>query len=626
MSILSLDDVNRTVLDALKPPPLRYYLLLLALAGCIGTFFMVWLYQIKTGMGVAGISWPVGWGVYIGNFVFWVGIAHSGTLISAILKLVRAKWRNAVSRSAEAMTVFAVMTAGLFPLIHLGRVWVFYFILPYPSERHLWPNFVSPLIWDVLAVSTYLTVSTIFFYVGMIPDLAAARDRWTRTHGPGHPRTAFFRTLSLGWTGSGKQWAHYGRGYLFFAALATPLVVSVHSVVSWDFAMALLQGWHTTILAPYFVAGAIHSGLAMVLTLIIPLRKILHLEQVITVDHMEAVAKTMLVTTCIVAAAYIIEPFMDWYSGAVIDRQYLAWFTGGWIAGLYWVLPFLVVLPPLLFVFRRMRRNIALLFIASIVINIGMWLERVFIVISGTAHDYLPHVWGSYLPTWVEDTITLGSFTFFFFLFIVFSKTLPVVPMSEYKEDLAGEKEPPEQDAAVSRSPDVKHERGGILALFDAPELLQRAIESLRGTVFDRFETYAPIHLESAARSSGRAVSPVRLWTLFGALAGIAGGFALAAGTASVNMLVVGGKPPVSFIPFCIVGFEGGVLLGSIANLAGLIVHARLGRFDPPPWYDPRFSVDRYGLFVACAPETSSEAASLLEGASPEEVRYVPQQ
>jgi len=274
---LTNTQIDDAILGAMSPARPRYMFAMLGLGGLVTLFFGLWIHQVRTGMGVAGINSPVGWGVYIASFVFWVGIAHSGTLISAILHLVRARWRTAVARSAEAMTIFAVMTAGLFPLIHLGRLGVFYFILPYPTTRQVYPNFLSPLVWDVVAISTYFTVSLVFWYVGLLPDLAAARDRWRRLYGPDHPRTRFYRAVAMGWSGSGNQWRHHGRAYLFFAALATPLVISVHSVVSWDFAMSILPGWHTTMFPPYFVAGAIHSGLAMVIVLLLPLRKLLGL-------------------------------------------------------------------------------------------------------------------------------------------------------------------------------------------------------------------------------------------------------------------------------------------------------------------------------------------------------------
>ncbi|MBW2407986.1 MAG: polysulfide reductase NrfD, partial [Deltaproteobacteria bacterium] len=308
MTELTFAKIDQIVLDTLKPPNRSYWvtvglLFLGVLAGAA-----CWIYQILTGIGVAGMNNPVAWGTYLINFVFWVGIAHSGTLISAILHLLRAGWRNPIARAAETMTVFAVCIAGLFPFIHLGRVWLVFYMLPVPNQRNLWQNFQSPLMFDVVAISTYLTVSSLFWYTGMLPDLAVVRDRATGL------RKKIFTVISLGWTGAHEQWRHYARGYLFFAALATPLVISVHSVVSWDFALGVVPGWHTTIFAPYFVAGAIHSGLAMVLTLMIPLRKIFHYEKIITTGVLENVAKTIIFTGLIVGFAYATEFFMAWYS------------------------------------------------------------------------------------------------------------------------------------------------------------------------------------------------------------------------------------------------------------------------------------------------------------------------
>jgi Ni/Fe-hydrogenase subunit HybB-like protein len=300
---LTYGEIDRTVLDTLRPPSGGYWLVIMVLILGVLVGAACWGYQIFIGIGAGGQNIPVAWGTYLINFVFWVGIAHSGTLISAILHLMRAGWRNPIARAAETMTVFAVSIAGLFPFIHLGRVWMVYYMLPYPNQRYLWPNFQSPLVFDVVAISTYLTVSSLFWYTGLLPDLAAVRDRATGL------RQKIFTILSLGWTGKHEQWRHYTRGYLFFAALATPLVVSVHSVVSWDFALSAVPGWHSTIFAPYFVAGAIHSGLAMVLTLMIPLRKIFHYERIVTMKILEAVAKTIIFTGLIVGYAYGIEYF-----------------------------------------------------------------------------------------------------------------------------------------------------------------------------------------------------------------------------------------------------------------------------------------------------------------------------
>jgi Ni/Fe-hydrogenase subunit HybB-like protein len=298
LSELTFAKIDQTVLDTLKPPSRSYWLIVAMLFMGVLAGAACWGYQILVGVGVAGMNNPVAWGTYLINFVFWVGIAHSGTLISAILHLLRAGWRNPIARAAETMTVFAVCTAGLFPFIHLGRMWLVFYMLPIPNQRNLWQNFQSPLMFDVVAISTYLIVSSLFWYTGMLPDLAIIRDRATGF------RKKIFTVISLGWTGAHEQWRHYTRGYLFFAALATPLVISVHSVVSWDFALGVAPGWHTTIFAPYFVAGAIHSGLAMVLTLMIPLRKIFHYEKIITIKVLESVAKTIVFTGLIVGFAY----------------------------------------------------------------------------------------------------------------------------------------------------------------------------------------------------------------------------------------------------------------------------------------------------------------------------------
>ena len=616
-------DINETILAPLRPPRAGYVVALALLATTILWAFTCWTYQVNTGMGVSGLGHPVGWGVYIGNFVFWVGIAHSGTLISAILFLVRSRWRTAVARSAEAMTVFAVMTAGLFPLIHLGRLWVIYYILPYPSVRQLWPNFLSPLVWDVVAVSTYFTVSSIFFFVGMIPDLGAARDRCRERLGNDHPQTWLYRILSLGWTGNGNQWRHHGRSYLFFAALATPLVVSVHSVVSWDFAMGLLPGWHTTIFAPYFVAGAIHSGLAMVLTLLIPLRYLLRMEKYITMDHFRAVAETMLVTTAVVGYAYAVEPFIAWYSGNLYEQQFAWWRAVGWMRLVYWSLPLLNVAVPLFLLSYRVRTNLTALFVISILVNIGMWLERVFIVVGSTSHDFLPHNWGTYTPSWVEISITVGAFAWFFFLFLLFTKICPTVAISDVKEDLV-RGDNPHHDLVDEEQ--LAQGQGGtarIWAIYERPEQLIEALKTALKAGCGHAEVYSPRRLHETEAILGRGPSPVRLWTLIGALSGCIGGFSLAIYAASVNQIITGGKPAVSLIPFCVVGFEGTILLGTLGNFAGMLFNSRLGRVRVPEGYDPRLSRDRYGMLISCPTEYLEKTREVLDATEAEKLHVV---
>jgi molybdopterin-containing oxidoreductase family membrane subunit len=420
--------IDRDILATLDSPGRLYYLLLgITLLG-VGVGAYCWWVQIRTGIGATGLNNPVGWGVYITNFVFWVGIAHSGTLISAILYLLRAKWRTSVFRSAEAMTVIALMTAGLFPLIHLGKPGLFYWLLPYTNQRDLWPNFQSPLLWDFFAVMTYFIVSLMFLYLGLLPDLATLRDHWKGA------RQRLYAVLSLGWRGSAGEWRHYLRAYGFFAALATPLVVSVHSVVSWDFAMSIVPGWHSTIFAPYFVAGAIHSGLAMVITLLIPLRSVFRLHDYLTVKHLENLAKVVVFTGIIVGYSYLMEFFIAWYSGNPAEKGVFVYRVLGDYAVEFWGMIIFNSLLPLAFLWSRVRTSIPLLFVIGILINVGMWLERFVIIVTSLSHEYLPYAWGNYRPTLIEVGITVGSFSLFSMLFLVFLKVFPSVSITEIKE------------------------------------------------------------------------------------------------------------------------------------------------------------------------------------------------
>ncbi|GAB4380811.1 MAG: polysulfide reductase NrfD [Calditrichia bacterium] len=421
--------LEKDVLAAMQKPHPVYWVALVICAGLFAMGLGLWFYQMLHGMGVAGINNPVGWGVYITDFVFWVGIAHSGTLISAVLFLFRAKFRNVFNRSAEAMTVFAVMTAGLFPLIHLGRAWLFYWLFPYPNQRALWVNFQSPLIWDVFAVSTYFTISAIFWYVGMIPDLAIVRRLANGF------RKKIYSLFSLGWSGSRRQWWHYNKLYIFLAAFATPLVISVHSVVSWDFAMSIIPGWHTTIFAPYFVAGAIFSGTAMVLTLVIPMRKIFRLEKYITIDHFEKITKVLLFTSIIVTYSYIVEFALAFYGGHKFEEAHFTYRLLGDYRFLYWIMVFCNSLLPLSLFIRKLRRSVPYLFVLSLFVNVGMWLERFVIIVTSLARDFDPYNWGLYTPSIVEIGITVGSFAMFFMFFLIFTKVLPILSITEMKEE-----------------------------------------------------------------------------------------------------------------------------------------------------------------------------------------------
>ncbi len=386
-------------------------------------------YQISVGIGTWGLNRTVGWGFDITNFVFWVGIGHAGTLISAILFLFRQRWRTSINRSAEAMTLFAVMCAGLFPLIHMGRPWLFFWIAPYPNFRGpLWVNFRSPLLWDFFAISTYFIISAVFWYVGLIPDMATLRDR-TRSK----IKKAIYGVMSFGWNGSARTWVRYETVYLLLAAFATPLVLSVHSIVSMDFATAVIPGWHTTIFPTYFVAGAVFSGFAMVLTLMLIARKVLNYEEYITVDHIEKMCKIILVTGGIVALAYSMEIFMAWYSVNEYERFVILNRALGPYAWAFRIMVLCnVVLPQLLWI-KSMRRNLLIVFLMSIVINIGMWFERFVIVVTSLHRDFLPSSWAMYSPTLIEIATLAGSFGLFFTCFLLFARFFPFIAISEVK-------------------------------------------------------------------------------------------------------------------------------------------------------------------------------------------------
>ncbi|AWV90138.1 NrfD/PsrC family molybdoenzyme membrane anchor subunit [Bradymonas sediminis] len=398
-----------------------FLLLLVFLAGLAAT--------TSVGMGVVGLNSPVGWGVFIVTFVFWIGIGHAGTLISAILFLFNQGWRTAINRSAEAMTIFAVMTAGIFPLMHTGRPWFAYWLFPLPNGRGpLWVNFNSPLLWDVFAVSTYATISVVFWYTGLVPDLATIRDRAK------HPlRKKIYGALSIGWTGGNRAWRHYEMAYLMLAGIATPLVLSVHTIVSFDFAVSVIPGWHTTIFPPYFVAGAIFSGFGMVLTLSIVLRAVFNLKDYITINHIELCAKILLLTSMVVGIAYATEFFIAYYSGTTGERFHFA----NRMFGPYWWASVLMygnncLLPQVLW-FKKARRNIPLIFVLSICVNIGMWFERYVIFVVSLHRDYLPSSWGIYDFKPVDFMLLYGSFGMFLVLFLLFCRVLPTITIFEVK-------------------------------------------------------------------------------------------------------------------------------------------------------------------------------------------------
>jgi molybdopterin-containing oxidoreductase family membrane subunit len=385
-------------------------------------------YLVWEGTGIWGLNNPVGWGWAIINFVWWVGIGHAGTLISAILFLFRQGWRTAINRFAEAMTIFAVMCAGIFPAIHVGRIWVVYWMFPIPNQMQMWPNFNSPLLWDVFAVSTYFTVSLLFWYVGLVPDFATLRDRVKSKIG-----RMIYGFFALGWTGGNRQWQNYEKSYLILAGLATPLVLSVHTIVSFDFAVSIIPGWHTTIFPPYFVAGAIFSGFAMVMTLMIIARKIYGLEDIMTINHIEKMNMIILVTGTMVGFAYVMEFFIAWYGGVEYEKFAFINRAIGPYAWAYWMMFLCNVFSPQFFWSKRMRRSVTASFILSIVVNIGMWFERFVITVTSLAQDFLPGSWGYYSPTWVDVLTYVGTFGLFFTNFLLFLRFMPMVAIAEIK-------------------------------------------------------------------------------------------------------------------------------------------------------------------------------------------------
>jgi len=380
------------------------------------------------GIGLWGVNIPVGWGLDILNFVWWIGIGHAGTLISAILLLLRQKWRTSINRFAEAMTLFAVAQAGVFPLMHLGRPWLGYWLFPYPNTMGIWPQFRSPLMWDVFAVSTYATVSAMFWFVGLIPDFATLRDRANSK-----PFRMIYGMLAMGWRGSARHWHRYETAYLLLAGLATPLVLSVHTIVSFDFAVGIIPGWHATIFPPYFVAGAIYAGFAMVLLLTIPLRKVYGLESFITMRHMHNMAKVMLATGLIVVYGYTVEAFFGWYSGNQYERFMIWNRMHGPYAPYYWALILCNGVTPQLLWFKKIRSKLLVLWLISLVVSIGMWLERFVIVVTSLHRDFLPSSWGFYSPTQWDWAMFIGTIGFFFALLFLFIRFLPMISIFEMR-------------------------------------------------------------------------------------------------------------------------------------------------------------------------------------------------
>lgn len=426
-----LDNLFTKPLD--EKPNKKFYIALSITVSMMSLLLIGFGLTFYYGIGMWGNNNPVGWAFDIVNFVFWVGIGHAGTLISAILFLFRQKWRTGIARFAEGMTIFAVMTAGLFPLFHVGRPWLAGYLFPYPNQHSMWVNFTSPLLWDVFAVSTYFTVSLVFWYVGLIPDFATLRERTTSKI-----KHVLYSVFSLGWRFSNRHWQHYEMVYLILAGFATPLVLSVHTIVSFDFAVSIVPGWHTTIFPPYFVAGAVFSGFAMVQNVLIIVRKIFNYEHIITLDTLEKMNKIMMLTGSMVGYAYAMEFFIAWYSG--VQAETFAFFNRalGPYAWAYWIMITCNVVSPQLFWFKKIRRSIPIMFMVAVFVNVGMWFERFVIIVTSLSRDFLPSSWAYYKPTLVDGMILLGSFGFFFTWILLFTKGLPVVSMAEVKAVVDG--------------------------------------------------------------------------------------------------------------------------------------------------------------------------------------------
>jgi len=423
-------DLDSKVFGWLNSISLGYLVVFLPLAGLVGLGFLTWLIQMIMGIGIAGIRRPVFWGFYISNFVFWIGISHSGTLISAILRVLKVEWRRPLTRAAEAMTVFALSVGALFPIIHLGRPWRFYWLLPYPNWRGLWPNFHSPLLWDMLAIFTYVTASLLFLYFPLVPDLAAARD-----HTHGRIRHRLYGILSLGWRGSQQQWHRLELAMKVFTIVVIPVAVSVHSIVSWDFGMTIQPGWNSTVFAPYFVLGAIYSGTAALITVLIAVRRALGLTDYLTVRHFDRLGKILQAVAVLWFYFFFADFLTHWYSNRPVEKHIEELLVFGSLAPLWWgMLVVNLVIPFVSLWFRRVRTSMAAMLVISLLVNVGMWTERYLIVVGANMRNYLSYNWGTYWPRWPEIVITVFTFSMFAFMYVVFSKIVPLISLWEVKE------------------------------------------------------------------------------------------------------------------------------------------------------------------------------------------------
>jgi len=616
---LSLADITDTVARPLESaPPRGWYIALGIGLALLGVFALSVSWLFWEGVGIWGNNIPVAWGWPITNFVFWVGIGHAGTLISAVLFLFRQRWRTSINRAAEAMTLFAVICALMFPLIHTGRPWVAYWMLPIPNQMGLWPQFRSPLMWDVFAVNIYFTVSILFWYVGLIPDLATMRDRSTSK-----VKQIIFGVFALGWRGSQRHWAHYEKAYLLLAGLATPLVLSVHSVVSFDFAVSQLPGWHSTLFPPYFVAGAIFSGLAMVITLMVLCRVAFKLQDIVTPLHFDRMTKLILAMSWIVGYAYTIEFFTAWYSGNPFESFAFANRAEGPMAWAFWIMVTCNVVVPQIFWFKKARTHMGILFVASLLINVGMWFERFVIVVTSLHRDFLPSSWDSFTPTLWDVATLAGSFGLFLTLFCLFVRFVPMVAMSEVKGAVAAAA-PPQRRVQKKNETDGTETRpqsgtpDGLLAELDCAEALVSAAERLRDAGYRTWDAHSPYPVHGLDEAMALPRSRVPLYVLVLGLGGAAAGFVMQWwASAAAYPLVVSGKPLFSWPAFIPITFECAILGGALGAVVGFLAESRLPQHYSPLFRLPRFdraTNDGFYISVSSRDPLFDKARELLEG------------
>ena len=571
-----------------------------------GFFFtlggLMTIYVISTGIGVWGMNSPVGWAFDITNFVFWVGIGHAGTLISAILFLFRQKWRSSLNRFAEAMTLFAVACAGLFVTIHLGRAWLFWYLIPAPSANQIYPNYRSALSWDFAAVATYATVSTMFWYYGLIPDFASLRDRAS-----GKARRLIYGLLALGWRGSGRHWHNYETAYLMLAGLATPLVVSVHTIVSFDFATSVIPGWHSAIFPPYFVNGAIFSGLSMVITLIVPLRVLCGLKDLVTVRHLENMCKLILATGLLLCYGYLLEFANAWYCGNAYEQFVFTNRMTGPYAWCFWTMIFCNVFAPQFFWFRWFRTTPWAMVCVAICVNIGMWFERFVIVVTSLSQDFLPSSWGIFYPTWVDMALLAGGFGLFATPFLLFIRFVPMVALSEVKAALP-EADPhhptgPESETQTVGPTPIDVPDGplfGAMARFRGPGALVAAVERLRAAGYRRIDTYSPYPVHGIDAALGLGRSKVPLFSLAGGIFGLSFAQCIQWYQSTIGYpLITGGKPINSTEAFVPIDFETMILYAAFGSVGAMLLLNGLPRLYHPVFRGRSFAkVTDDGFFL----------------------------